>query len=107
MTSNYDSVIPEAQLSELSLLVTSEGFTLEAASKELCDDVLNALVGDSYEEEDVKGTAAYYAKGWAEGVNDDGFEEQIRCLYDCYDFDFVKTSVLDAIAALKSAPVKS
>jgi hypothetical protein len=111
MTTSYESVISEAQLNELSLMVTSEGFTLGAASEELCEDVIDAKSDDATDilnncddddaEEDHE-SVLQFAEEDASEINNDGFSEQIRYLYDHSDFDIVKTLVLVVVANLKS-----
>lgn len=102
MPNSYESVIPEFRLNELCLLVTSEGFTLEDASKELRQDVDSEMLSDFDDDDDVIATPYHYAVGEAEVINDDGFIEQLRYLYDCNDFAIVKTLVLAAVENLKS-----
>ncbi len=107
MANTYESVISEAQLKELSLIVTSAGFTLGAASEELCEDVIDAKCDDAtdgeyYDEDGEVESALCYAEGKASEINNDGFEAQIRYLYDCNDMDIVTTLVREVVANLKS-----
>ncbi len=108
MANTYERVISDAQLNELSLIVTSAGFTLEAASAELCEDVIDAKCdeatnGDYYDDDGEVETAICCAEAKASAINNDGFDEQIRFLYDSNDFDIVKTLILAVVENLKSA----
>jgi hypothetical protein len=107
MANTYESVISEAQLNVLSLIVTRASFTLEAASAELCEDVIDAMCDDAtdgeyYDEDDEVESALCYAEGKASAINNQGFDEQLRYLYDCNDMDIVTMLVRDVVANLKS-----
>jgi hypothetical protein len=111
MTTAYESVISDDQLAELSLLVTSKGFTLAAACEELCEDVIDAEsdeatatmneLDDAAEQESFLGEH----EAAAAAINNQGFEEQIRYLYDAFDFNILKTRVLEVVANLESKRV--
>jgi hypothetical protein len=109
MATEYESAISEAQLNELSLLVTSQGFTLAEASEELCEEVIDAKcclasdivndLDDDDSDDEVEHVLRRAEEGASE-INNQGFQEQIRYLYDCNDFDIVKTLVLTAVENL-------
>jgi hypothetical protein len=110
-SSTYENVITEFEISALRRLVIDEGLTTEAVSARLHETVTNALceaaTPEDYDDDEELESALHYVYGDAEVVNDAGFLEQIRCLYDCSDFETVKDWVLEAIGNLKSGEMKS
>ena len=108
MTSAYESVISDDQLAELSILVTSKGITLAAACEELCEDVIDARCDEAasindYTPDRTNDESVLAGKEAEDStINNQGLEDQIRYLYDAYDFDIVKTLVLGVVANLKS-----